>query len=161
MTTTPDRTALFSLIDGGGQLQSVDMLLDNSEGGGLIPQTQWRVNSAPVSTTNPVPVVPATGTPAAATGRLILMAGNVPQTLLAASPTPATVVISNPLTPFGQSVATAESAWVDPVGWARPRGGSSSIEIPPGKSLSIGPTISAITWVAASAGHMIGVYTMR
>lgn len=95
--------------------------------------------------------------PRAPTGNLTLSSGGTAQLFQAGGNYVACVIV-NPATASEQGIATAEAIWVDVVTTAAASAGSTHISIEAGSSLSIGPTQRAISWVAATAGHLIEGY---
>lgn len=152
-----DIPSIVTIVDGAGIQRDADWMLDS--GGNIIPQSVPRVNGAPVDSVNGLPTVRRPFVPIAVSGSLTLGSSAVAQALQNASALPGmTVVISNPSTIGGQGIGNLESIWVDPVTTAQNTGGSTSIEIPPGSTLTIGPTTNAISWIAGTGGHLIGAY---
>jgi hypothetical protein len=152
-----DMPAIVDIVDGSGVQRAADWMMDTS--GNVIPQTVPRSNGWPVDSTHALPVMGRTITPISVTGNLVLVASTVPQSLQQSVVIPGiTVVICNPLSPIGQGIGSVESIWVDPVGVAQDTGGSTSMEIPPGHTVTIGPTTNAITWTADTGGHRIAAY---
>jgi len=95
--------------------------------------------------------------PVAPSGSLTLGAGGTAQLFQAAGSFLGCVVV-NPTTATEQGISTAEVIWVNVVGTAVQSAGSTSIPVEAGSSLSIGPTSKAISWIAATTGHLIAGY---
>jgi hypothetical protein len=154
MTDTP---IIVTIVDGTGIQRAADWMQD--AGGNIIPQSVPRANGQPVSAAYGLPTVGHTIVPIAVTGALTLGGSAVAQGLQQATASPGiTVVVCNPSTPIGQGLGAIESIWVDCVTIAQDTGGSTSIEVIPGASLTIGPTTNAISWIAVTGGHRIGAY---
>jgi S-formylglutathione hydrolase FrmB len=90
-------------------------------------------------------------------GSLTLAAGGTAQLFQSAGSVVGCVVV-NPTTATEQGIGAAEVIWVNVVGTAVQLAGGTSIPVEAGSSLSIGPTSKAISWIAATTGHLIAGY---
>ena len=95
--------------------------------------------------------------PRAPTGNLTLVAGGTAQNFQNAGNYVACVV-TNPTTAAEQGIGAAEAIWVNAVTAASASAGATSIPVEAGQSMTFGPTLQAISWIAATTGHKVSGY---
>lgn len=93
-------------------------------------------------------------TPTAPTGALTLATAGISQTLVSSVVNGG--IVHNPRLASDQNVPLAESIWVSiTTAGAATGGGTTSIEVPPGESLSLFGLTTPVSWTALTAGHAI------
>ena len=106
------------------------------------------------------PTKPGRIFPGQPSGSRTLTLGGTAQNFMNAEPasSPLSCLIVNPLTATEQGIAGAESIYVNVIGSASATGGGASYVVAPGGSTITGPQTGAVSWVAATTGHLITGY---
>lgn len=157
-----DTTTVIKFVDGIGAPQTQDSMLDGQ--GNVIPQFQPRVNSAPVSDSNPLPTYGPAHTPAAGTASIVAVGGTA---VIAITGPVRGGYIANPLTAADQGIGGAEAIIVDPVnspGSAPGAGNGTAQSIAAGSTWTLPFPIPAGVTVhvnAVTTGHKFTVVTFN
>jgi hypothetical protein len=149
-----DTTGTLLILNGDQQVEQLLTLLDGS--GNLATQHAIRVNSAPVSTANPLPVAfdNVLLTPTAASAVEVVTGGTAVTAFLASSIMTGAQIIN----PYGAT----ESLFVDMInvpGTTAPGADGTTVELVPGQSWTApGPLTTPVKVNAITSAHVFTAY---